>query len=233
MADRDVLNKLFWRAHSDTGQCRGTAPRNSTDRGEHRFGGCSPQISGGTRRKDDCEYSIRSTVFQLHSFACEMTARSSCYAAAVVGRNLKAGGVFCPLFSSLLLTTVLFLRGRILSRQSALLPCCPARLPKMQKRSSRRPSTSHHHISQTPIPQNGRIMLPAQSSALPVSANKPFFPFVLFRFPSSSSCMSSTHAEVMTPSSNGFVSGCYELFPVWRKWGQPRLSGALKSYQII
>jgi hypothetical protein len=31
-------------------------------------------------------------------------------------------------------------------------PCCPARLPKMQKRSSRRPSTSHHHISQTPHP---------------------------------------------------------------------------------
>ena len=117
--------------------------------------------------------------------------------------------------------------------QPAKCLCCPARLPKMQKRSSRRPSTSHHHISQTPIPQNGRIMLPAQSSALPVSANKPFFPFVLFRFPSSSSCMSSTHAEVMTPSSNGFVSGCYELFPVWRKWGQPRLSGALKSYQII
>jgi hypothetical protein len=149
------------------------------------------------------------------------------------GTESKSWGSF--LFSVLcshLFSSLPYLRGRILSRQSALLPCCPARLPKMQKRSSRRPSTSHH-ISQTPIPQNGRIMLPAQSSALPVSANKPFFPFVLFRFPSSSSCMSSTHAEVMTPSSNGFVSGCYELFPVWRKWGQPRLSGALKSYQII
>jgi hypothetical protein len=86
-------------------------------------------------------------------------------------------------------------------------------------------------------------MLPAQPSALPVlsfcplslpvSANNAFFPFVLFLVPSNSPCVSSTHAEVMTPPSNGFASGCYELFPAWRKWGQPRMSGALKSYQII
>ncbi|KAH8764053.1 hypothetical protein BGZ57DRAFT_902876 [Hyaloscypha finlandica] len=163
-----------------------------------------------------------------------MAARSSCYAAAVVGRNLKAGG--CPLFCVLPPSPLpLLLRGRILSRQSA-----PAAQLGCRKCKKIKQPLQH----QTPIPQNGGIMLPAQFSALPffpsvlflfpsLPTMPAFFPFVLFLVPSNSPCMSSTHAEVMTPPSNGFVSRCIELFSVWRKWGQPRMSGALKSYQII
>jgi hypothetical protein len=148
------------------------------------------------------------------------------------GTESKSWGSF---LSSVLISSPHY-RASEAESSAGKVPCCPAALLGCRKCKKDQAAAPPHRTTTSakpPIPQNGRIMLPAQSSALPVSANKPFFPSVLFRFPSSSSCMSSTHAEVMTPSSNGFVSGCYELFPVWRKWGQPRLSGALESYQII
>jgi hypothetical protein len=154
-------------------------PRRSCGRGEHRLGGCSPQISGGPRRKDAAAKTIASTAHGISTAqlclwdGCTqlMLCSGSC------GTESKSWGMSSVLCSAPLTTAP----PPRQNPQPAKCPCCPARLRKCKK--IKQPPPTSHHIRQTPIPQNGRIMLPAQSSARPVSANNPFFAFVLFCLP--------------------------------------------------
>jgi hypothetical protein len=59
VADWDVLNKLFWRAQSDTGQCRGTALIG----GNTAWGLQPTDLRRDTTERrgcqDDCEYNVQ------------------------------------------------------------------------------------------------------------------------------------------------------------------------------
>jgi hypothetical protein len=175
--------------------------------GEHRFWGVRPQISGGPRRKDAAAKTIASA-------ACSNSTAQLCLWNGCAQLMLCSGscGTECKSWGSFPFSVLISSPHYSSSEaESSAGKVPPAALLGCRKCRKIKQPLQHRIISQTPIPQNGRIMLPAQSSAHPVSANHAFFPFFLFLVPSNSSCMSSTHAEVMTPPSNVLRVPCVEL----------------------
>jgi hypothetical protein len=188
VADRDVLNNFF-----------GGRKATPASAEEELWSGGTPLWGDAAHRSPEGHdgktrlprrLRVQHTVFQLHSFACGMAARSSCYAAAVVGRNLKAGG--CPLFCVLPPPPSPLAPPRQ-NPQPAKCPCCPARLPKMQKDQAApiaphlpdpHPAERSHNASGSVL-SSSRVrqqsLLCFCPLCLPVSANNAFAFFLIPR----------------------------------------------------